>query len=245
MEHTNQIEFPVAGRGDCKALLHRPDGDGPFPGVLVLHDIMGFTDDLERITKRFAAEGYMAMAPDFFGGERKPMCVVRAMRSLSAQEGRPLDILEEARSWLAGQDDVDETKVGAVGFCLGGGFAVLHAAQQDLAFVGAFYGEVPDDKADIADMPPCFAGYGDRDKMFIKHGRRLKTQLDELDIANDVRIYEGVGHSYMNQLTGVLGKAAAYTPMRARYDEVASEDSWEAMLQFFATHLSAEGEPSS
>jgi len=234
-----QTSFALDDGTDCKALLFRPETQpqSGSPAVLVLHDILGFTDDLARLTERFADSGYVAMAPDFYGGRKKPMCVVQALKALSSGEGRPFEIMEQARLWLSAQEGVDETKIGIVGFCLGGGFAVLQAARSDLAFVGTFYGESPQDKETLAEIPPCFAGYGDRDKVFIKSGRRLKSHLEELDKPHEVRIYEDVGHSYMNELTGVMGKAAAYSPLRARYDEVAAEDSWSAMLEFFAEHL--------
>lgn len=218
-------------------MLARPTGDGPFPALLVLHDILGFSDDLARITRRFASAGYVALAPDFFGEGIKPVCVVKAVKSLKSQSGKPIDTIERARIWLKGQADVDEHRVGAVGFCMGGGFAVLHAAQADLAFVGVFYGDVPKNKADIANIAPCFAGYGERDQMFIGQGRRLKKHLDELGTPNEFRSYENAGHSYMNQLTGVLSHGGSIPPMRAQYDEEAAEDSWEAMLSFFATQL--------
>lgn len=231
------VSIPLADGEECEALISRPDAEGRFPAVLVLHDVLGFTDDLARICRRFSDSGFVALAPNLFGPGRKPVCIVKTMRALAAGEGRPFAVMSKAQDWLADQPDVHERRLGAVGFCLGGGFAVLHATRAPLAFVGAFYGEVPKHAEELRQMPPCFGGYGDRDLMFRGHGRRLKSHLDELGIANDVRIYDDVGHSYMNQLGGVLGKAAAYTPMRARYDESAAEDSWNAMLEFFDLHL--------
>ncbi len=231
------MNFELADGNQGKAMVFRPEGEGPFPALLVLHDILGFNDDLARIARRFATEGYVAMAPDFFGEGLKPICVVKAMKTLKAQRGQQVDTLAKARTWLKGQPDVDERRVGAVGFCMGGGFAVLHAEQQALAFVGVFYGDVPKNKADISNFPPCFAGYGERDQMFISQGRRLKKHLDELGTANEFRSYEGVGHSYMNQLTGLFAHGGSLPPMRAKYDESAAEDSWDAMLSFFASAL--------
>lgn len=237
MTETSEVAIALASGEMCQAKVYRPDGDGPFPGVIVLHDIMGFTRDLERIARRFAEAGYVALTPDMFGPGRKPMCIVRTMRAFSAKEGRPFEVLEQAQSWLGQQDDVDETKVGVVGFCLGGGFALSHAAGSDAAFVGAFYGEVPKDANELSGLPPCFAGYGTKDLMFRGHGKKLQSHLQTLDIPHDFRMYDGVGHSYMNQLEGILGRLGAYTPMRARYDEPAADDSWKAMLTFFGDHL--------
>lgn len=203
----------------------------------MLHDINGINPDMARIASRFAEAGYVALVPDLFDGKKSPLCVVKTVRSIAAGSGPAHDIVDQAQTWLRSQPGVASNKVGAVGFCMGGGFAVLHARGPDVAFVATFYGEVPEERSDLEDIAPCFGGYGTQDRLFIKHGRRLKTRLEELGTPHDVRIYDNVGHSYMNQLTGVLGKAVAYSPMRARFDQSASEDSWAAMLEFFDAQL--------
>ena len=82
------------------------------------------------------------------------------------------------------------------------------------------------------------AGYGELDKSFADQGRRLEKHLTSLGIPHEVKIYPGVGHSYMNDFgSGFKAKLMRNTPMHAGYDEDAAEDSWRRMLAFFAEHL--------
>jgi len=231
------VDIPAGDQRSWRGRLALPDGAGPHPAVLVLHDVLGFTEDLDRIALRFAEQGYVALAPDMLAGGSGPICIVKTIRSLAGRSGPAFDVLEDAQAWLAARDDVEAGRTGVVGFCMGGGFALAHAVRADVSFVAAFYGEVAKDQSDLDGMAPCFAGYGKRDLLFIRDGRRLQNHLQSLDVSHDVRVYDGVGHSYMNQLTGFLGAAARFTPMRARYDETAAEDSWTAMLDFFAANM--------
>jgi carboxymethylenebutenolidase len=83
------------------------------------------------------------------------------------------------------------------------------------------------------------AGFGDLDKPFAKRGRRLERHLEQLGIPHDVKIYPGVGHSYMNDHGAgpIISALVRATPIHAAYDEEAAEDSWQRMLTFFAEHL--------
>ena len=85
---------------------------------------MGLTDDIRRIAGRFAAEGYVALAPDIFQGRGPmPICIVRTIQSVVRGEGPVVDDMLELRDWLAGRPDVDGERIAVVGFCMGGGLA--------------------------------------------------------------------------------------------------------------------------
>ena len=91
----------------------------------------------------------------------------------------------------------------------------------------------------LADVCPVVAGFGERDTSFVEHGRRLEGHLEALGIPHDVKIYPGVGHSYMNDHGSgpILSAILRVTPLHAAYDESAAEDSWRRMFEFFARHL--------
>ena len=118
---------------------------GYKPGVLVLHELFGLNDDIRRIARRFAEHGYVALAPDLYsvGPRAKPICIRRTMRALRSGSGRAFDDIEAARAWLAEREDVDESRLAVAGFCLGGGFAILHAARSPIGVAADFYGAVP------------------------------------------------------------------------------------------------------
>jgi dienelactone hydrolase len=94
-----------------RAFIAQPDSAGPHPAVLVLHEIMGLNNDIERIANRFADEGYVAFAPDFFGEGFKLGCIVTAARSVKRGAGPTFDRLAAAHEALSNQPDVDADRL--------------------------------------------------------------------------------------------------------------------------------------
>ena len=249
MARRQDVTFPGPGGRPQRGALALPDGEathGALPGLLVLHEILGLNDDVRRIAARFADAGYAALVPDLFDGEGPgAWCVLRAIRSLRREGGATFELLSCARRWLADREEVDAARVGAVGFCMGGGFAVLFAAQASLQVVGTCYGDVPSRADSLRGVPPVVAGFGARDLVFGPGAQRLRRHLEALDVRHDVQVYEDAGHSYMSRHEGVTGRLGRLSPMRAAYDEGAAEDTWRRMLAFFAEHLAVArpGEP--
>jgi carboxymethylenebutenolidase len=233
------IALPVVGGRLINAHLARPEAaDRSLPGVLILHEILGLNDDIRRIAGRFAGEGYLALAPDIFDGHGpKPFCIVRAIADITRGQGPVVADMLAARDWLVDQAGADSRRVGVVGFCMGGGFALLLGSLGDFQVAGAYYGDVAEGAERYRDICPVVGGYGGRDLLFAEKGRRLKAHLESLQVPHDIEIYEGAGHSYMSQHAKWMMALAPFTPLRARYDEAAAEDSWRRMLAFFRLHL--------
>ncbi|HEY2387674.1 MAG TPA: dienelactone hydrolase family protein [Candidatus Binatia bacterium] len=227
----------VAPRGRAVPVeIFRPRGTvpGPRPGVVVIHEIFGLNDDIRRIARRFADEGYVAAVPDLMAGGIFLACVVRAAFALRAGHGPAVDELEAIIALLESRPDVG--KVGAVGFCMGGGFALLLGTRQAVGAAGVFYGDVRP-REELARCCPLTGGYGERDRMFAPQGRRLIATLTELGKEHDVRLYPQAGHSYMNQAGHPVMALLTRPLMHVAYDAEAAEDSWRRMLAFFARHL--------
>ena len=236
---SDQIEIE-AGEGNVTAFLAIPDDTHPrpLPGLVVLHEILGLNDDIRGIARRFAASGYASVAPDLYAGPGpRPLCIVRTLRSLARGEGPGFETIERTRRWLAGRPEVDAARIGVVGFCMGGGFALLFANGAPISAVATFYGEVPKRPSDLDGICPVLGGFGARDGVFAKAGRRLDEMLNELGVEHDVVVYPDVGHSYMNEHSRWVARLGPFTPMRASFDEQASEDSWRRMLAFFERWL--------
>jgi carboxymethylenebutenolidase len=240
------IDIPLPAGGLLRGTVALPEGAGPHPGCIVVSDILGLSDDMRRICGRLAAEGYAAIAPDLYSHGSKPLCVARVMGGLvRGAASRTLDDIEAARAHLALLPGVDGDRTVAIGFCMGGGFALTYAAERGgLRAAAVSYGAVPKDRADLTTVCPIVGSYGRLDKPFLAHAERLERHLDELGIDHDVKIYDGVGHSFMNDLSmsapGWLLKLPS--PMVAGYDEAAAEDAWRRILAFFSTHLSHAGD---
>jgi carboxymethylenebutenolidase len=206
----------------------------PWPGLVVIHEIFGTNDDIRGIARRFADEGYLAAVPNLMAGGLHLACVLRAMRALAAGRGPAVDALEAVVDVLEARSDAG--KVGAVGFCMGGGFALLLGTRERLAAAGVFYGDIRQ-REELARVCPVTGGYGGRDRLFAPKGRELIAALDALGREHDVRIYEHAGHSYMNRAGHPVLAALTRPLMHVAYDADAAEDSWRRMLAFFASHL--------
>ena len=146
------VPLPLPDRTE-QAILSLPDGSGPFPGVVVVHDLTGFRADTRRHCTRLAAEGFAAAAPDLYASGR-PRCVVQTVTSLLRGKGRGLELIEATRKALAGHPEVDGSRIGIIGFCMGGGFALLAAADGPYAVAGPFW-NVPQAGATRGSAHPC------------------------------------------------------------------------------------------
>ncbi|MDT5214481.1 MAG: carboxymethylenebutenolidase, partial [Mycobacterium sp.] len=154
------IDYPSA-HGTVPAYLAIPEGDGPWPAVVVLHDAMGMTEDIRRITDRFAASGYLALAPALYRRGNRVRCVVATFRASLTGGGSAVDAIVAARDQLAA-DPRCTGMVGSIGFCLGGGFCLQLAPRGVFDATAPNYGVVPK-LPDLTGACPVVASYGGRD----------------------------------------------------------------------------------
>lgn len=211
-------------------------------GLVVIHDLMGLQSDMERILARFADAGYVALAPDLFDRRGpKALCVSRTLLAMQRGTGTTFELIDAARDWLGERPDVEFDRLGVIGFCMGGGFAILAAADGRYAVCAPFYGVVPSDQKAIEDICPVVGGFGERDPTFAAMGRRLESHLTALGVPHDIAFYPDAGHAFMNHHEGQLAGFGKFTPLRAGYNEDAAEDSWTRMLSFFEPYLRPTG----
>ncbi len=142
---TRDISF-VSNGHPLSGYYASPVGTGPYPGVVVIHEIFGLNDNIKDIARRFSDEGYAALAVDLFAGRNRAVCMARFMAATlfgSLEHGGVKD-LKAALTFLTEQPGVDAGRVGAIGFCLGGGFALAWACTDErLKVIAPFYGAAP------------------------------------------------------------------------------------------------------
>jgi carboxymethylenebutenolidase len=223
-----------------------PDGDGPFPGVVVVHDAYGMTAELRRVCDHLAAQGYLVHAPSMY---QRGRCLRQTFRSLIADQGPAYDRLEAERAALAARPDCTGA-VGIMGFCLGGRFALVAAGRGMFDAAAVNYGLLPAGKQEPEELDkvlsapcPIVASYGGRDKVVdAAEVDKLRTGLERAGVPVDLKVYPEATHSFLARYTGPLGMLVRIQGMTP--DPEASADAWERTLGFFAEHLGASGRPS-
>jgi carboxymethylenebutenolidase len=211
----------------------------PASGVVVIHEAIGLNDDIRRIAARFADAGYPTVAPDFLAGlGPMPFCMARFARGIGrVRIGRPYRQLAAAEDWLRRRPEVAGAPIGVAGFCMGGGFALLHAAGADIAVVAPFYAVVPKDADALAGVCPVVASYGGRDRIFGAGEGPLVATLTRLDVDHDVKTYPEAGHSFMNRHGRRMTAVERRLPTHGGYVEPAADDAWQRTLAFFGRYL--------
>lgn len=231
-----QVEtvFPTSD-GTMPAVLTLPDGaQGPVPGLLMIYEIFGMSDEMRRVARDLAAEGYAVLIPDLFArGRVRPLCVAATMRTMVTGRGAAMDDLEAARRWLADRPEVDGTRLGAIGFCMGGSFALLLARTGMYKVSAPFYGRPPD----LPRSCPVVASFGGRDVGMRGAPEKLTADLDALDVPHDVKVYPDAGHSFFTHTPGLKGRVVRRLPIHAEYHEASAQDAHRRVVAFFEEHL--------
>jgi carboxymethylenebutenolidase len=212
-------------------------GPGPWPGVVVLHEVLGLTDGIRRAADDIAAHGYLALAPDLFDGRAWIRCVRSAIQQVHTGRGPAFAIIDGARAFLAARPDCSG-RTGVIGFCMGGGFALMSAPGHGFDVAAVNYGEVPKDAERLLKGAcPIVASYGGRDPMGTQHPERLQRALAVLEVPHDVEVYPGAGHRFMTESRGagaVLAKAT-----RMSFQRADAEDAWRRIFAFFDRYLAS------
>jgi carboxymethylenebutenolidase len=211
---------------------------GPWPGVVVIHEALGPTDDMHEQCDWFAAAGYLALMPDLYHGKPMIRCVRGAVRQLAAQRGPMFEQIEAARTHLAARDDCTGA-VGVAGYCLGGGFALLLAGRGGYDAAAVNYGELPKNLDQVlAGSCPIVASYGGRDGLVCgPAAATLTAALDRAGVPHDVKLYPPARHAFISRnvvpspLT-TLGKVVG-----VGYDHASAADAKGRILAFFDEHL--------
>ena len=223
------VTFPSNGGTAHGYLQLPPSGSGP--GLVVIQEWWGLTDHIKDVTDRFAAEGYVALAPDLYGGPTTHDGEEAAELMQQLPVDRAARDLRGAADFLLAHDAVRSSAVGVVGFCMGGGFAVTFAAQAG-ANVGAavaFYGAgIPDDLDAAAIAAPVLGHFAERDDWAPPAAAEaLFARIrEEAGVEAELHVYPGTGHAFFND-EDLLGT----------YDPDAAALAWERTLAFLRAHL--------
>lgn len=225
------------GSQHLTAFTARPEGDGPWPSVVLVMEIFGVNDDMRAHAERIAGWGYRVVVPDLYsdGGARR--CLVATMRAMVSGHGRAFTDIETARQWALGQPGATD-KVGIIGFCMGGGFALLTGDRDRYDALSANYGRVPDD---VTRACPVVGSYGGRDRQNPGAAEKLRVKLADAGVPQDVVEYPESGHAFLNESTpGPAALAPLWHVGGFGGPDADRADAWRRIEAWFAEHLSPE-----
>jgi len=212
--------------------LALPDTAGPHPAVVVIHEAFGLNDNIKQISDRFADAGYAALAVDLFTDRNRAICMARYMAGMlmGSVNRYGIDDLKSALTFLAKLPEVDVQRLGAIGFCMGGGFAIAWACTDSrLKAIAPFYAANPRPLEVVKRLCPVVGSYPEKD-FTARAGRSLDQALTRHKIVHDIKIYPNAQHSFFND----AGRAS---------NPEAADDAWRRVLGFFGEQLGSKASP--
>jgi carboxymethylenebutenolidase len=215
------------GNGSIKGYLVRPANAAKLPSVLVVHENRGLNPYIEDVARRLAVADFIAFAPDaltslggYPGDDEKGLALFGQLDRAKMTE----DFLAAA-NWLRARPD-GTGKLGAIGFCFGGGVVNQLAVRMgpDLAAGVPFYGAQPSAAEAVKIKTPINAQYGELDKRITDGWPAFDAALTEARVPHEGHIYPGANHGFHNDTT-------------PRYDEAAAKEAWQSTLDWFNKYL--------
>jgi len=223
-------------RGQMPCYLARPKHPQACPGVIVLHDVGGMSRDHRNQADWLSEAGFLALAVDLYYRGGMLRCIRAVARDLIARSGPAFDDVEACRSWLARVEDCTG-KVGVIGFCMGGGFALMLVSGHGFSAASINYGGKlpPDVDSFLQAGCPVVGSYGGKSRWEQGVAEELERALTRALIPHDVKEYPEAGHSFMNNKEQFWFKLLRYAGIA--YNEPAAMDARRRIADFFHTHL--------
>lgn len=225
---TEDVTYEDSDGEQLMGYLARPAGEEARPAIIVIQEWWGLNEHIKDVARRFAQEGYVALAPDLYHGqvatepdEARKLVMELDMAEAVSEIQRGIDYLQ-AQPYVAGPG------VGVVGFCMGGGLTLQTAlAEEDFGAGVVFYGSplAPEQAGNV--NGPILGLYGAEDNGIpVDAVEAMQAGFDEAGVEHEVHIYEGAAHAFFNDT-------------RDSYNAEAAADAWPRTLEWFETHLGA------
>ena len=215
---------------EIKAFVAKPASGGPHPAVIVIQEWWGLNEHIKDVARRFAKEGYFAVAPDLYSRQghkvtADPNVAGQLMGGLKPEDG--INDLLSTMNWIGREKGVRADRIGMVGFCMGGSYALLlPCTSKEIKAAAPFYGEIPSDEKIRQLACPVFYAYGENDGWITrKDVDRLAADLKKFNKPGEVKIYKGCSHGFFNDTRKDVHRATE------------AQDAWQHTLKLFAENL--------
>lgn len=207
---------------DVLAYVAKPDGDGPFPAVIMIHEFYGLNESIIGKAEGLAQEGYYVVAPDTFRGSTTAWIPRAIYQVISTPPERVNADLDSVYAWLASQPEVDRDRIAIAGFCYGGRTSLLYSLHNDnLAATVVFYGSPEIDPETLKHLPgPVLGIFGGADQSIpVEEVRAFENGLEAAGVPHEITIYEGQPHAFVTDIESIRAGGA-------------QGEAWEQMLAF-------------
>jgi carboxymethylenebutenolidase len=223
-------------RGHMPCYLAVPAREAPTPGVIVLHDVGGMSQDHRNQADWLAESGFLALAIDLYYWGGMVRCIRAIARDLIAQTGPAFDDVEACRQWLSAYPGC-AGKIGLIGFCMGGGFALMLVSGRGFSAASVNYGgKLPKNFDDFLKAAcPVIGSYGKKSPWERGVAAELDRALERALVPHDVKEYPDAGHSFMNDKQEWWFKVMRFAGIA--YNEPAAMDARGRIAAFFHNHL--------
>ena len=223
----NTIIPGSGGAPDVRAYVAQPEGEGPFPTVIMIHEFWGLNRSIISLADLLAEEGYLVIAPDTFRGSTTGWVPRAIFQVVSTMPENVNEDLDSVYVWLESQPNIDSNRIAIAGFCYGGRTSLaysLHNSQ--LAATVVFYGSPETDPAVLEALPgPVLGIFGSADQSIpVEQVNAFDAALTEADVPHEITIYEGQPHAFVQDAAGVKAGGA-------------QREAWNQMLRFLETNL--------
>jgi carboxymethylenebutenolidase len=219
------------GIPEVRAYVAKPEGAGPFPVVIMIHEFFGLNESIVSKADGLAAEGYLVVAPDTFRGSTTswiPRAIYQVITTKPEQVNADLDIVY---AWLEAQPAVDSSRIAIVGFCYGGRTALVYSLHNNkLAASVVFYGSPETDPAVLKNLPgPILGIYGGADQSIpVENVTAFEAALTQAGVQHEIIVYSGQPHAFVQDMAGIRAGGA-------------QGQAWAQMLKFLDAHLNQTG----
>lgn len=217
-----------SGDETVNGLLYAPSGKGPFPGLILIHEYWGLNDWVKEQASKLADQGYVVLAIDLYRGKvaDTPDVAHELMRGLPPD--RAVRDLKAAYEFLAAQPNVKKDRIGSIGWCMGGGYALdVAIAEPDLAATVINYGHLATDPGEMKKIQaPILGLFGGQDRGITPDDvKKFQQAMEQLGKKIEVKIYADAGHAFENP-----NNKQGYRP-----DDTA--DAWQRTVVFLEANL--------
>jgi carboxymethylenebutenolidase len=232
-----ELSAGTGGSAELTGYFAQPITAGPWPAVVVIHEVFGLDEVSRRHTQRIAAMGYLALAPDLFSDGGRRQCLAATMTALRSGQGKAYADIDAARRWLLAREGATG-KVGIIGFCMGGGFALM-SVHSGFDVAAPNYGRPPAELDEaVAGACPVVASYGGRDRTLRGAASKLDAALTRAGVVHDVKEYPAAGHSFLNDaMNGPRLMRPMMRVMGVGPEPESAADAWRRIEAFFDEQL--------